>query len=51
MLYDFMKMLRGAEFNGIDVSEYAIQNCLDKVKDFVSVGNVKDLPFSDNISI
>ena len=48
MLYDFVKMLKGAEFNGVDVSEYAIQNCLEEVKDFVSVGNVKDLPFPDN---
>ena len=48
MLYDFMRMLKEAEFNGVDVSEYAIQNCLEEVKDFVSVANVKDLPFPDN---
>ena len=25
MLYDFAKMLKGADFNGVDVSEYAIR--------------------------
>lgn len=33
----------GIHAYGIDISDYAIQNCLPEVKDYVGVGNAKDL--------
>ncbi len=48
MLYDFTRALKGAECKGVDVSEYAIQNCLQDVRNFVTVGDVRKLPFPDN---
>ena len=33
---------------GIDVSKYAIENCMPSVKDFVQVADARELPFEDN---
>jgi len=48
MLYDFKRLLPGLAIRGIDISEYAISNALDEIKEFVTVADAKDLPFSDN---
>ena len=34
MMHDFLKIIPGIKINGIDVSEYAIENCMTSVKDF-----------------
>ena len=34
--------------NGIDISEYAIRNCIETVKNDVKVADARDLPFDDN---
>lgn len=47
LLYDFMRLLPGISIAGIDISEYAIQNALNAVKPFVSIGNAKKIPFAD----
>lgn len=43
MLYDFVKALPGIKIRGIDISEYAIKNSKEEIKEFVSIGNAKDL--------
>lgn len=48
MLHDFALALPDATLRGVDVSQYAIDNALEKVKRFVSVGNATELPFEDH---
>ena len=43
MLYDFKLALPQISLKGIDISKYAIENCLKDMKPFVSVGNANDL--------
>ncbi len=48
LLYDFTKVLPGIEVAGLDISEYAIENAKEEVKDFLQVGNANNLPYDDN---
>ncbi|MBI3562334.1 MAG: methyltransferase domain-containing protein [Gammaproteobacteria bacterium] len=48
LLYDFTKVVPGLELYGIDISEYAIDNAKDEIKDRLRVGNATALPFPDN---
>ena len=48
MLYDFKRQYPRLEIYGIDISKYAIENCHPKVKDFLKVGDAKNLEFQDN---
>lgn len=48
MLYDMVQLIPGITVRGIDISEYAIENAKEEVKDFLSVANAKQLPFDDN---
>ena len=48
MLRDFKEVLPGLQIKGIDISEYAIQNSLDDIKDYQDVGDAKDLPYEDD---
>jgi len=48
MLYDFTRLIPGVTVRGIDISEYAIKNAKEEVKDYVEVGNAVDLPFDDD---
>ena len=43
MLLDLKKALPGLTIRGIDISNYAIENSMEEVKPYVSVGNAKDL--------
>lgn len=47
LLYDFTKILPGIEVTGIDISEYAIENAKEEIKDKLQVGNAISLPFPD----
>src|SRR6266446_1007841 len=47
MLYDFMKLMPKARLAGLDISEYAVANCIEPVKPVVQVGNARNLPFKD----
>lgn len=47
MLHDFRQAMPKIELAGIDVSEYAIENAMDDVKENVQVGNAIALPFED----
>ena len=48
MMYDFSRIIPGINIQGIDVSEYAIKNSINEMKDKVFVGNAKKIPFEDN---
>lgn len=48
MLYDMMQMIPGIKVEGIDISEYAIENAHPEVKPYVRVGNAVSLPYPDN---
>lgn len=48
LLYDFTKVVPGLELHGIDISEYAIENAKEEIKDCLQVGNATSLPFPDN---
>lgn len=48
MLYDFFKLIPGINIKGIDISEYAIENCINEIKKNLQVSNAKKLPFDNN---
>jgi ubiquinone/menaquinone biosynthesis C-methylase UbiE len=47
MVYDFLKCNEKFKLTGIDISKYAIDNCLPEVKNYLKVGNAKSLEFED----
>jgi len=46
-LYELALVVPGLEIYGIDISEYAVVNAYDGVKDRLQVGNATSLPFDD----
>ncbi|MDB5799572.1 MAG: SAM-dependent methyltransferase [Rhodocyclales bacterium] len=48
LLYDFTKVVPGLELHGIDISEYAIANSKEEIRDRLQVGNATALPFPDD---
>jgi len=48
MMYDFKKMMPNADIQGIDISEYAFNKSVEQMKEYISIGNAKNLPFSDH---
>ena len=48
MIYDIQRLIPGIKVKGIDISEYAIENCIEEMRSNVSVANAKNLPFKDN---
>ena len=48
LLYDFTKVVPGVEVYGLDISDYAISNAKEEIKDRLQVGNATALPFPDN---
>ena len=48
LLFDFLKIRPDAEIYGIDISEYAIANAKEEIKDRVQVGNATSLPWADD---
>ncbi len=47
LLFDFTKVVPGVEVYGIDISEYAIENSKEEIKDSLRLGNATKLPFED----
>lgn len=47
MIKDFKDALPNSYVRGIDISEYSVQNSMQEIKDFMSVGNAKKLEFDD----
>ena len=48
MMYDFHRLIPGIRVEGIDISEYAIENGMEDMKDFMKVASADDLPYEDN---
>lgn len=48
LLYDFTKVVPGLKLHGVDISEYAVANAKDEIKDRLQVGNATALPFPDH---
>tara|TARA_Y100001970_G_scaffold270784_1_gene365135 strand:+ start:1188 stop:1847 length:660 start_codon:yes stop_codon:yes gene_type:complete len=48
MLHDFKELIPGISIAGIDISKYAIENCIDDMRPFLQVASADDLPFEDN---
>ena len=47
-LYDLKQELPGISVNGVDISEYAIENAKPEVKEYLQVANATKLPFKNN---
>ena len=48
MLHDIAELIPGATVRGVDVSEYAIENCIEDMVPLVSVADARALPFDDD---
>lgn len=48
MLFDFIRLIPGISIKGIDISEYAIENSKDDVRDHLQVADAQCLPFKDS---
>ena len=48
MIYDFLKLNSKFEIKGIDISNYAINNCKKEVANNLQVASCDNLPFEDN---
>ena len=48
MLHDFKEYLPTYTVAGIDISEYAIENSMQSVKQYLKVADAKSIPFEDN---
>ncbi len=47
LLYELKKNLPDLKIEGIDISNYAIQNAKKEIKKYLRVGNAIDLPYED----
>jgi len=47
LLFDFTKVVPGIEIHGIDISEYAIANAKEEVRNRLHVGSATKLPWPD----
>ena len=48
LLYDFTRVVPGVEVVGLDISDYAIENAKEEIKDKLVRGTASKLPFDDN---
>lgn len=48
MVFDFLRLCPGIEAQGVDISSYAIKNCLPEVSSCIQIADARDLPFSDD---
>jgi protein-L-isoaspartate(D-aspartate) O-methyltransferase len=48
LLFDFLKVVPGVEIYGIDISDYAIENSKEEIRDRLQVGSATNLPWADN---
>lgn len=47
-LHDLKEALPRIDVRGVDISQYAIENSIETVRDFLSVGDARKLEFEDN---
>lgn len=48
LLYDFTKVVPGIEIHGLDISDYALTNSKEEIRDRLQKGNATSLPYPDN---
>ena len=48
LLFDLMKLLPDLKLYGLDVSEYAVKNSKEEIKEKITVGNATNLPFEND---
>lgn len=48
MLFDIKEAIPNITIEGIDISSYAIENAKEEIKQFLRVGNAKELPYENN---
>jgi|TARA_B110000259_G_scaffold186993_1_gene239754 2-polyprenyl-3-methyl-5-hydroxy-6-metoxy-1,4-benzoquinol methylase len=48
MLHDLKNAIPKIKISGIDISEYAIENAKKEIKQYLKVGDAKELPYEDN---
>ena len=48
LLYDFLKVIPDADVYGLDISNYALENSKDEIRDKLQLGNAIQLPWADN---
>jgi 2-polyprenyl-3-methyl-5-hydroxy-6-metoxy-1,4-benzoquinol methylase len=48
MMYDFHRLIPGLAVEGIDISDYAIENGMEEMKPYLKVASADDLPYEDN---
>ncbi|MDA9040184.1 class I SAM-dependent methyltransferase [Gammaproteobacteria bacterium] len=48
MMYDFHRLIPGLNVEGIDISDYAIENGMEEMKPYLKVASADDLPYEDN---
>ena len=48
LIYEFTNLIPGCDVKGLDISEYAIQNSKEEIKNNIIFGSAKKLPFQDN---
>jgi SAM-dependent methyltransferase len=48
LLYEFTQVVPGVKVQGIDISQYGIENAKPEVRPFLQVGNATELPFPDH---
>ena len=48
MMHDLSLILPEAEIVGVDISNYAIDHCMESMKDRISYANANNLPFEDD---
>lgn len=48
LLHDFKEMMPECKVAGLDISEYAITNSMESVREFLKVASADSLPYPDN---
>jgi len=48
MLHDFSEMIPGIKVKGLDISNYAIKNCVPSMQEHLQVADAREIPFEDN---
>ncbi|MDC0553469.1 class I SAM-dependent methyltransferase [Candidatus Pseudothioglobus singularis] len=48
MLYDFKSVLPNCSVAGLDISKYCLDNSMESVKPFLTLGSCDKLPYDDN---
>lgn len=47
-LFDFKKLMPHSDIYGLDISDYAIKNAKEEIRDQITLGNAISLPWEDN---